>query len=140
MHHHGLIIVAFQLMVAGCADHLAGPNEPVLVGQFGSANSPVELLATRSGVELELGCAAYFASTEPPRLDADGAFRLRGQHHSSGNFNDATGGATLLGQVAAGQASVSVNLTVDGAGATTDPFTATLHADTHDADSQVCPA
>ena len=111
MRHRIRAIVAAVLFAAACSsDGPAGPDGPVLTGQFGSADEAVELLATRAGVELDDECGSYFVSETPLAPAADGSFRVRGRVGSP--FSVGTGSATLSGQATYGASGTTLVLTV----------------------------
>jgi hypothetical protein len=138
---HRMTIATSALLLSACGDRIAGPNEPVLVGQYGRPDLPTELLATRAGVELDQICGSYFASGQPARLAADGSFEVHGRYHHGGliNIPGDDEGATLTGTAnLAGPQTVTITLTFDAAGAAGDPFTATLTRGEHDTQIVVC--
>ncbi len=116
------------LVVTACGDGLAGPADSVLIGQFGIATMPIELLATHAGIELDLDCGRYFASSESALLAPDGSFRLRGRYHAGSFVIPSELGATISGAVGSQSqpGTVSVTLTLDGSGPLADPFSITL--------------
>lgn len=117
-----------SLLAIGCGDGLAGPDAQVVAGQFGAFDVDASLLATRSGAELDFTCDGYFATEEPLLLDANGSFRVRGRWRGPAFTLPREIGATLSGSsaVSNGAFSVTVNLLIDRAGPTVDPFHATL--------------
>lgn len=125
------ILLAALAFASACRDGLAGPGEPVLIGQFGAADLTLELLATHAGVELSQGCGSYFVSDRPATLDGAGAFRVRGEQHQIAAVGTARG--TLSGVVrdADGVETVTLTLLFDEAGPLADPLVVTLRRDEH---------
>ena len=139
----GAVLLALASLGA-CSEGPAGPGEPVLTGQFGAADQTIELLATRAGIELQLGCGSYFASDDPALVDEEGGFEVEGEFHQGGppTIGDATVEATLSGAVANGADFdlVTIQLLISGGGSTVDPLFVTLHRDQHfEGAPAVCP-
>ena len=65
-------------LLAGCGEDPLSPTVQVMVGAFGSTAEPIQLLASRAGVEFDGGCSSYFVSREAARIDLDGSFAVRG--------------------------------------------------------------
>ncbi len=129
----GCAFLACVLGLGACNDGPAGPDDPVLVGQFGAADVTVELLATRAGVELVSACGDYFVSDDAALLDGSGGFEVDGSYHYAGPFIGGSADATLSGHVAGGGGfeTVTVTLLIGGGGATVDPLVLTLRRGEH---------
>jgi hypothetical protein len=120
-----------SLALAACSADSLGPDPAVLVGSFGSALDPAELLATRVGVQLNLGCGGYFITREPIRVDATGSFSVQGKAHPDGGlYLGPLRDAVLSGARDAIDRSVDVTLQVDGAGPQAPPHYV-LHEGAH---------
>ena len=115
------------LALAGCSDGPAGPEDDVLLGQFGIADQPTELLATHSGVDVDFGCASFFVSDEPALLDAAGNFSVEGEFRFAGAFVGGPADATLSGRLDREPLidTVTITFLIDGNG-TLDPLVLTL--------------
>ena len=141
MRHRTIALAGAVALFSACSDKVAGPTDPVLVGQYGRPDLPTELLATRAGVELDQICGSDFVSGQPVRLAADGSFEVHGRYHHGGlaNIGADDEGATLTGTANfAGPETVTITLTFDAADDTSDPFTATLTRGQHDTQIVVC--
>lgn len=125
--------LAILFLSSGCDEGIAGPQDHVLLGQFGAADLTVELLATHAGVELAHGCGDYFASNRAAALDADGDFRVRGEWHRALGGVGSTKGATLSGRARTegGTETVTVSVVVDGPGESGDLLVQTLRRGEH---------
>ena len=131
MRHRITVLLGVLLWAGACTtDDPAGPEGPVLVGQFGSATEGVVLLATRAGVELDEPCWSYFVSEAPLVFAADGSFRVRGQAGHADHPE--TGAASLFGRVtsAGGVVTVMVTLTSDEAEPPVERFSIELTENT----------
>ena len=119
-------------LLAACGDGVADPGEPVLLGQFGTAEWPVELLATHAGVELVQPCGGYFVADRPAALQPDGDFRVRGRSFPGG-LARGSDGATLGGRftLEGGVETVTLSVIPDGAGAVADLLVHTLRRSEH---------
>ena len=118
-------------LLAACDDGVS-PNDPVLVGHFGSVDDPAELLATHAGVELVLVCGDYFSADEPVVVTGDGTFEARGRWFYVG-FNRSRGpAATIKGSVRVTGGVETVTFTVANASANfADLVVWTLRRDEH---------
>lgn len=108
----------------GCNDGPAGPDEDVLIGQFGATDLTMELLATHAGVEITFGCGAYFASDDPAVLDDEATFAVDGRFHY--RHTDDSDAGTLSGFVTSGVDGLSVTFTFGESGTASDPIVVTL--------------
>jgi hypothetical protein len=130
---------ALSLILAACSADSLGPDPAVLVGSFGSALDPVELLATRVGVQLNLGCGGYFITREAVRIDGTGGFSVRGKSYPGGGlYLGPLRDAVLSGTRDAVARSVDVTLRVEGAGPQAPPHYV-LHEGDHFDGELVCP-
>lgn len=134
---------AFLISLAGCSDGPAGPDDDVLVGQFGHAEIPVELLATHAGVTLDLGCGAFFVSEEAAILGDDQGFEVDGQYRPGGFVVDGEVDATVSGTLERMNFVdfVTVTLILEGGGAGADPLEISLRrGQDFEGDPLPCPA
>lgn len=119
----GLLVVLVGLGTA-CDDGPAGPDDQVVIGQFGAADLTMELLATHAGVEISFGCGDYFASDEAAVLDDEERFEVDGRFHYRGPGT--SDGGTVSGFLTRGVGGESVTLTFGEGGSTVDPLVVTL--------------
>jgi hypothetical protein len=136
-------LLAFVLGLAACGEGPAGPDDDVLVGQFGDADTPVELLATHAGVTLDLGCGAFFISEEPARLDADRGFSVEGSYRPGGFVVGGDLDATVSGRVERVSMVdvVTATLLIEGGGPVIDPLVVSLRrGQDYEGEPLPCPA
>jgi hypothetical protein len=134
-------IAVFSLLslLAACSQDSLGPDLTVVVGSFGAAADPVQLLATRVGVQLNLGCDGYFISRDPIRVDSAGSFHVRGKWYPDGGLSlGPPTDALLTGVRDAASSSVDVTLQV-ASDAPHVPVHYVLHVGTTFQGSLVCP-
>lgn len=135
--------IASLLPMAGCSDNIAGPQDAVLIGVYGSLARPDQLMATHTGVELNRGCNTYFSSTEPARLDGAGDFQVKGRwHDGSRGLTTETVAATLSGHVtgAGPDEQVALTLRLNAAESYTMSLQAGATFDSEDVPTVGCPA
>ncbi len=122
------VLPALLLALGACSDGPAGPDDDVLVGQFGHAEIPVELLATHAGVTLDLGCGAFFVSEEAAILGDDRVFEVEGQYRPGGFVVDGEIDATVIGTLERMNFVdfVTVTLIIEGGGPAADPLVISL--------------
>jgi hypothetical protein len=133
---------AFLAALAGCGDGPVGPDDDVLVGQFGHAEIPVELLATHTGMTLDLGCGAFFVSEEAAILGDDQGFQVEGHYRPGGSVVDGQVEATMSGTLERMNFVdfVTVTLIIEGGGAA-DPLVISLRrGQDFEGDPLPCPA
>ena len=118
------VIAALVAFGTGCSEGPAGPDDDVLIGQFGATDVTMELLATHAGVEITFGCGDYFASDDPAVLDDEAAFAVNGRFHYRHTGHSDAG--TLSGFVSSGVHGRSVTFTFGEGGTAADPFVVTL--------------
>jgi hypothetical protein len=118
-----LFAAALTGLGTACRDGPAGPDEDVLIGQFGASDLTMELLATHVGVEITFGCGDYFASDEAALLDDEATFAVEGRFHYR-HTGDSDAG-TLSGFVTSGVGQ-SVTFTFGEGGTAADPIVVTL--------------
>ena len=118
----GSITAAVLLAAAACTQGPAGPDDPALIGQFGRADAPIELLATHAGVTLDLGCGAFFVSEEAAILDEQ-SFEVDGRYRPGGFVIDGELDASLIGGLDFEnfQRVVTVTLLIDRGNPAADP-------------------
>jgi hypothetical protein len=136
------VLAVLLTALAACSDGPAGPEDDLLVGQFGHAEIPVELLATHAGVTLDLGCGAFFVSEEAAILDDDQAFEVEGQYRPGGFVVDGEIDATVTGWLERMifVDSVTLTLIIEGGGAA-DPLVISLRrGQDFEGDPLPCPA
>jgi hypothetical protein len=122
-----------------CSQDSFGPDAAILVGAFGSAVDPAELLATRVGVQLNLGCGGYFISRDPLHVDSAGSFRVHGTLRPDGAlYIGPLMDAVITGLGDAASASADMTLQVEG-GSPQAPVHYVLHEGTSFQGSLVCP-
>ena len=134
-------IAAFSclFLLAACGQESLGPDLTVVVGSFGAAADPAQLLATRVGVQLNLGCDGYFVSRDPIRVDAAGGFHVRGKAYPGGGlYLGPLADAAITGLRDLASRSVDVTLQVEGGGPQL-PVQHVLHEGTTFQGSLVCP-
>ncbi|MGE5927889.1 MAG: hypothetical protein ACM357_11085 [Gemmatimonadota bacterium] len=121
-----LVTAALLGLGAGCSGGPAGPDENVLVGQFGASDLTMELLATHAGLDIALGCGDYFVSDEPAILDEEGRFSVAGdfRYRAPGEGHSEPGRVSGFHSIGIG--GESVTLTFGEGGATVDPLVVTL--------------
>jgi hypothetical protein len=131
--HAGAFLLAASLALSGCGGGPAGPEDQVLVGQFGAADVTIELLATRAGVELVSVCGDYFISDDAALLDESRTFEVAGTYHYTGPVVGGPADATLSGYLASSGLfeTVTVTLLIGGGGPTVDPLVLTLRRGHH---------
>ncbi len=130
MSMHSARIALFSAFLIGlgaaCSDGPAGPEENVLVGQFGAADLTIELLATHAGLEIAFGCGDYFVSDDAAILDDEGRFSVSGEfrYRAPGEGHSERGRVSGFHSIGPGGESVTV--TFGEGGATVDPLVVTL--------------
>ena len=137
------VLAALLTVLAACGDGPAGPEDDVLVGQFGHAEIPMELLATHAGVTFDLGCGAFFVSEEAAILDADQTFELEGQYRPGGFVIDGEIDATVSGTLERMNFVdvVTVTLSIERGDPAADPLVISLRrGQEFEGDPQPCPA
>ena len=137
------LFLAFALGLAACGDGPAGPDDDVLVGQFGDADTPIQLLATHAGVTLDLGCGAFFVSEEPALLDADRSFGVEGSYRPGGFVVGGELDATVSGRVERVSMVdvVTATLLIEGGGPVIDPLVVSLRrGQRYEGEPLPCPA
>jgi hypothetical protein len=108
---------ALTIALAACNGDSLEPDPAALVGAFGSALEPAQLLATMVGAQLDLGCGGYFVTREPIRIDAAGMFSVRGKARPDGGFYIGSArDAVLTGMYDAAARSVDASMHVEGSG------------------------
>ncbi|HEU4829340.1 MAG TPA: hypothetical protein VFT04_09095 [Gemmatimonadales bacterium] len=115
----------------------------MLIGQFGDADTPVQLLAAHAGVTLDLGCGAFFVSEEAAILGNDRAFEVDGKYHPGGFAVGGNLDATVSGTLE--QVNfvdfVTVALIIEGGGPAADPLLISLRrGQAYEGDPLPCPA
>ena len=142
MNHRARCLV-LALALAACGDGPAGPDDDVLVGQFGDADTPIELLATHAGVTLDLGCGAFFISEQPARLDSGRSFSVEGGYRPGGFVVGGELDATVSGTVARVSMVdvVTATLLIEGGGPLVDPLVISLRrGQDYEGEPLPCPA
>lgn len=136
-----LVVAALIGLGAACSDGPAGPDDDVLVGQFGAADLTMELLATRAGLEISFGCGDYFISDDAAILDDEGRFSVNGEfrYRAPGEGHAERGRVSGIRSIGIG--GQSVTLTFGEGGATVDPLVVTLRrGESYDGLPLPCPA
>ena len=136
------VLAVLLTALAACSDGPAGPEDDLLVGQFGHAEIPVELLATHAGMTLDLGCGAFFVSEEAAILGDDQGFQVEGHYRPGGFVVDGQAEATMSGTLERMNFVdfVTVTLVIEGGGAA-DPLVISLRSgQDFEGDPLPCPA
>ena len=120
------VIAALIGLSSACTDGPAGPDDDVLVGQFGAADLTMELLATHAGLEIAFGCGDYFVSDDAAVLDDEGRFSVDGEFRYRAPGEGHAERGRVSGFHAIGIEGQSVTLTFGEGGATVDPLVVTL--------------
>jgi hypothetical protein len=137
------LALTLVLGLAACGDGPAGPDDDVLLGQFGDADTPIQLLATHAGVTLDLGCGAFFISEQPARLDADRNFSVEGGYRPGGFVVSGELDATVSGTVERVSMVdvVTATLLIEGGGPLVDPLVVSLRrGQDYEGEPLPCPA
>ena len=134
---------ALVAALAACSDGPAGPDDDVLIGQFGDADTPVQLLATHAGVTFDLGCGSFFISEEAVILGDDASFEVDGEYRPGGFAVGDDLEATVSGTLE--QVNfvdfVTVALIIEGGGPAADPLVISLRrGQKYEGDPLPCPA
>lgn len=124
-------LIPLILLGAACSDGIAGPDDHVLVGQFGAADLTMELLATHAGLEIAFGCGDYFASDDAAVLDDEERFAVEGAFRYRRPGDGRTERGRVSGFLSAGPVGKSVTLTFGEGGTAADPLVVTLRQGEH---------
>lgn len=141
MGTHAFPGLLLTCLLSACGD-AAGPDQSVLVGQFGAPDLTEELLATHGGVELVQACGSYFASSQPARPDSEGEFLVHGRWYPGG-LGLSHRGAMLNGRLDldSGAETVTLTLRFEQTDPAADPLTVTLRRGARFAGPELpCPA
>jgi hypothetical protein len=126
-----LLAAAIITIGAACTDGPAGPDDDVLIGQFGAADLTIELLGTHAGLEISFGCGDHFVSDDAAILDDEGRFAVEGEFRYRAPGEGHAERGRVSGFHSVGVGGESVTLTFGEGGATVDPLVVALRRGEH---------